>query len=336
MSEAGDLKRRRMLALLGGGAAASLLAGGLASLPRRPPDRRPEVGQPVLPGIRDQLRGAGLVMVTTSEEFYHIVRDPEGWVLPEKGRYPVRDTRILALGESLASMTYSQPMTRDPRKFDRIGVGDPLEGGTGALLEVGDGRGATFAKLIVGHRSGVTYIRKPDDLQVWAVAGEPTPPLQRAALWLDLDILAVEAADIVEVRAAPAGAPAYRILAGPDGYRLASPARMDSPALGFALRYAAEALARWAPVDVAPVERLVGAQPAGLYIARLRSGLEITARAAVHEGRGWLTVSSSASPGSGAEAEAETLNARAAGWAFGPAQTDWPAFTASLGEIARI
>ena len=117
-----------------------------------------------------------------------------------------------------------EAMTRDERKFDRIGLGDPATGGTGALLEVGDGQGNSFAKLLVGHRDGRSYVRKPDDLQAWAVAGAVMPPLQRGAAWLDLDVLEISAEQIAGADVRPAQGPAYRLVAAPGGgFALAPP-----------------------------------------------------------------------------------------------------------------
>ena len=110
MSEAADLRRRKVLLMMSGAAAVSVAAGAAASLPRLPPPARRETGQAILPGIRDRLAAAGLIMVTTQEETYHIVRDPDGWVIPEKGRYPVREERILALSQPIAHYAHIQEL----------------------------------------------------------------------------------------------------------------------------------------------------------------------------------------------------------------------------------
>jgi len=151
--------RKRILAIL---AASLLVVTAIGLLNTRPNDAeatREEVGQLVVPGLDERIDELGLIMVTTAYETYHLVRDPQGWVMTEKGGYPVADERIGALVEAVATMRYEEAMTRDARKFDLIGVGDPLSGGTGALLEIGNGRGDVYAKLIVGYRSGRSYVR---------------------------------------------------------------------------------------------------------------------------------------------------------------------------------
>ena len=178
---------------------------------------RSEVGRQVLPAFADKPGLISLVMVTTKEESYHLVRNGDEWVLAEKGSYPVTAAKMQELTEALSHMVYAEPMTRDERKFDRIGLGDPTAGGTGALLEVGDGQGNSFAKLIVGYRDGRSYVRKPDDLQAWEIGGAVMPPLQRAAAWLDLDLVKVAPGDIAGADVRPGQGPAYRVVAGPAG-----------------------------------------------------------------------------------------------------------------------
>jgi len=331
MSEAGDIRRRKALLWMAGGAAAAVSAGVVASLPGLPPPARRETGQAVLPGIRDRLAAAGLVMVTTEDETYHIVRDPDGWVIPEKGGYPVRDERILALGQALESIAYDRAMTRDPRKFDRLGLGDPLKGGTGALLEVGDGRGETFAKLIIGRRDGRTYIREPDDLQAWSVTGEDMPPLHRAARWLDLDVVSVEAADIREVRVEPAGSRPYRLLRTEDGRYALSPSQGRAPVAAFVLKLTAEVLTRFAPVDVAPASELAAVPPVGRHVTVLTGGVELRATAFRWRGQGWVTLEIVSPQGAGSAATASA--ARAQGWAFGLTESDWAAYVTPLESL---
>jgi hypothetical protein len=333
MSEAANLQRRRLLLMMSGGAAAALAAGGLASLPRSAPTARRETGQAILPGIRETLGAAGLIMVTTSEESYHIVRDPDGWVIPEKGRYPVREERILALGQALSSMAYDRAMTRDPRKFDRLGLGDPAEGGAGALLEAGDGHGETFVKLIVGRRDGRTYIRDPDDLQAWSVSGEDMPPLHRAARWLDLDIVSVTPDQISEVRVQSAASRPYRLVRTGDGAYALSPAMQGrAPAAAFLLKLVAEPLTRLAPTDVAPVSQLADAERAGTHTTVLANGAELRVTALRWRNQGWVTVEAAAPPGSGAPF-ATMISARANGWAFGLTESDWGAYTTPLDAL---
>lgn len=340
MSGVAARQRRRTVLWLAGAAGVATLLGAASFLPPPRPATRVEVGEKVLPGFAGNADKVGLVMVTTSDEAYHLVRNDDGWVLAEKGSYPVEAERIAELTRALAAIAYARPMTRDERKFDRIGLGDPAAGGTGALLEAGDGAGTSFAKLIVGYRDGRSYVRMPDDLQAWAVEGATLPPLQRGARWLDLDVVDVAPEEIADVRVRPAQGPSYRLVASDDTgqqFTLAPPHASRQPVAPLAPALAAQALSRFAPVDVARADTVATGAPLAEYVVRTRSGIAVI----VHSWRAndgfWVTIGAAAgeeaSPDSVAEAEA--INNRAAGWAFGLTELDWKPYSLPLGELVE-
>jgi len=324
MNAARAKQRRRSLLIAGSAAAAAMLLGALAWMPAGAGLQRSEVGKRVLPAFAGKQGLIQLIMVTTQEESYHLVRNDDGWVLAEKGSYPVTDAKIQELTEALSTITYAQAMTRDARKFDRIGLGDPATGGTGALLEVGDGKGNSFARLLVGHRDGRSFVRKPDDLQAWAVAGAVMPPLQRGAAWVDLGVLEISAEQIAGADVRPAQGPAYRLVAAPGGgFALAPPHdRLRVPA-ALAPTLTAQALARFAPTDVAPA----------LEVA---TGVVVVVRSWRKDERGWVTLSAAVAEGASpaATALADGINARAAPWAFALSELDWGTFSTPLNAIA--
>lgn len=338
MSEVGSRQRRRTLIVLGAAAGVCALLGAVSLLPPQQDLPRSEVGQRVLPAFESKTDLISLIMVSTEEETYHIVRNGDQWVLAEKGSYPVSPARIQDLTQALSVMTYGEAMTRDDRKFDRIGLGDPGVGGTGALLEVGDGNGNSFAKLVVGFRDGRSYVRKPDDLQAWAVQGAVIPPLQRAARWLDLDVVNVAPADIAEVDLRPAEGPAYRLVRMPDGgFGLGPPHHQRLVLAALGPKMVAEALARLAPVDVAPAGEVGIGAPLAEYIVRTKDGVAIVVRSWRAKERGWVTVSAATMEGAGPGALklAADINAKAAPWAFGLSELDWGTFSTPLSAIAE-
>jgi len=330
--------RRRSLFVLGGMAAAAVLLGALAWMPSGADLQRAEVGRPVLPAFASKSDHVSLIMVTTKEEAYHLVRNDDGWVLAEKGSYPVTDAKIQELTEALSHIAYGQPMTRDERKLDRIGLGDPAQGGTGALLEVGDGKGASFAKLLVGRRGGKSYIRKPDDLQAWEVDGALIPPLQRAIAWLDLDVVKLAGGEIAGADVRPAEGPAYRLAAqAGGGFALAPPFDRRRVIAPLAPAITAEALMRFLPIDVAPAGEIAAGAPAGSHITRLGSGIAIVLQAWRRGDRGWVTLSAATAEGASpdAVARAAAINAKAAPWAYRLTDVDWRVFMTPLNAIAE-
>lgn len=344
MSGAAAMARRRVVIWMGGAALIAALLGAASFLPPKEEQKRAEIGRLVLPAFASQAGKIGLIMVTTSEESYHIVRngDPSNpqWVLTEKGSYPVEADRIDRLAGTLSDMRFDRTMTREDKKFDRIGLGDPLEGGTGALIEVSDGSGEIFANLIVGYRDGRSYVREPDDLQAWAVAGGDMPPLQRAARWLDLDVVSVGAQQIADVQVRPTQGPGYRLVPLDDAgqqFALAPPYANRRVAAPYAPTLTALALSRFSPVDVAPANAIAAGVPVAQYIVRTRSGLAIIAQGWRPGERGWVTIGAAAAENASAAAvaEVEAINARAAGWAFALSELDWRTLTTPLAELVE-
>ncbi|HEX5006758.1 MAG TPA: DUF4340 domain-containing protein [Hyphomonadaceae bacterium] len=333
-------RRRRSILWVAGVAAFAALLGGLTFLPPARPPVRVEVGEKVLPDFAANADKVQLVMVTTADEVYHLVHNDDGWVLAEKGSYPVEPERIAELIRGLSAITYARPMTRDERKFDRIGLGDPAIGGTGALLEAGDGSGANFARLLVGYRDGRSYVRMTDDLQAWAVDGAVLPPLQRGARWLDLDVVDVEPDDIAEVLVRPAQGPAYRLLAADETGRqfmLAPPYASRQPVTNLAFAMAGQSLARLAPVDVARADAVAIGAPLAEHVTRLRSGVAVILHSWRADGRYWVTVGAAADERASPEAiaAANAINQRAAGWAFALTELDWKPFSLPLSELVE-
>lgn len=329
---------RRTLLILGGAAVVALALGVVAWMPPASELVRSEVGRQVLPAFASKAPLVGMVKVTTAEESYHIVKGPQGWVVAEKGGYPVTDAKIQELTEALSHVTYAKAMTRDDRKFDRIGLGDPAQQGTGALIEVSDGQGNDFAKLLVGYRDGQSYVRKPDDLQAWQVGNGVLPPLQRASAWLDLDVVRITPADIAGVDLRPQEGPPYRLLRTAQGAFVLAPPfdqRLLVAALGPKL--VAEALTRLSPTDVTASSRIAVGAPVAEHVTRLASGVAVVVRCWRVNDRGWVTVSAAVAEGASADAAgiAQAINDKTAPWAFALTELDWGTFATPLSALAE-
>lgn len=340
MTRVAAATRRRTVIWLAAVAGIAALLGAASFLPPPQPKARAEVGAPVLPGLAANAGKVNLVMVTTSEETYHLARNPTGWVLAEKGSFPVDAERIAELTRALTAIKYARPMTRDDKKFDRIGLGDPTKGGTGALIEVGDGSGNSFAKMIVGYRDGHSYVRMPDDLQAWAVDGATLPPLQRGARWLDLDVVGLAPPQILNVQVRPGKGPPYRLTpvdTSGQQFTLAPPYAARRVLASFAPTLAATALSRFAPIDVAPANSIATGAPLSQYIVRTRAGVAVIVQAWRSHDRGWVTIGAATGENATAEAKAgaESINKRAVGWAFALTELDWGAYTTPLAALVE-
>ena len=92
MSTIAAANRRRTIRWLAVAAGLAALLGALSFLPPARPPVRAEIGAKVLPDFAADADKVQLVMVTTSEEAYHLVRNDDGWVLAEKGSTEERVT----------------------------------------------------------------------------------------------------------------------------------------------------------------------------------------------------------------------------------------------------
>ncbi len=99
----------------------------------------------------------------------------------------------------------------------------------------------------------------------------------------------------------------------------------------------AEALARFAPVDVAPAGEVAVGSPIAEHITRTREGVAIVVRSWRANDASWVTVSAATMEGAGEAALmlAADINARAAPWAFGLNELDWGAYSTPLNAITQ-
>ncbi|MCG8440994.1 MAG: DUF4340 domain-containing protein [Caulobacterales bacterium] len=337
MTATGDLRRARtgrwaafFAVLMVSLAASALWRDSLAR-------RVDAVSGPVFPGWPEQLARAGVIMVTTADDSFHILREEDGWRLPERGAHPVSTDMLARLDRSLTELTYRARKTADPERLDRLGLGDPYERGRGALLDIASVHGEPLVSVIFGdpRPGGGVYLRFPGAAQSYVADAAP-PPLTRPADWLDLAVLQLTREEIASASVEPAEGPAYELTrpepAEPD-FALGEPAEGWTLMTRGAGNLIARAAVSLAFQDVRLASELTG-EPVARHVTRTFDGLEVTL--AVHEdGADSWVVASAASVDETAALAAADLNARVQGWAY-----RLPPFTAerlsrSLVDIAE-
>lgn len=311
-------RRRRRLLWLAGAAVAAL---GLAVLVSQPAAelRTQGGGGLAAPALASGQAQARRITITTTSSAFSVVRTPRGWVLPDRGDYPVKAEKVAALQQLLANLRLERPMTRDPAKLPRLNLGDPQAGGAGFQVQVQDEGAAYLVDLVLGVTDRGLYARKRGDTQAWAVRGE-APPTDAIADLLELRPIGLVAEDLVRLDIAPMSGPAYALLRDAPGAplqlgrpfsarRLQDAAMAEAPAL---------ALARLQPRDVAPAPSIGGA-PAARLIANSVEGLVVQADIHRQDEAYWVKITSPGVAPGAAEAVAErqrSLNAEFAPWAF--------------------
>lgn len=277
----------------------------------------------VIPNLDESIASGQRIVITSADASYRIERAQRGeesvWVMRDRGDYPVLASRLNQLTEGLQTLRYTRRMTSDASKHERLGVGDPREGGRGVLVQVEDGRGALLVNLILGVEPGGLYVRRPDEEQTWAAEGD-LPPLRDIASWLDLRPIEVEGEALSRVEVMPAVGRAYILGrdAPSDAWRIAAPA--IAPLSQSVVRAAAERLTTLEPRDVQPAPAIQGP-----VRARVRAitfdGVMIDAEIIEADQRLWVKlVARAGAPEQ--EQIALALNNRAAPWAYGLSDLD--------------
>lgn len=340
MSRPTPHKRRGFQALISLAAALGLLVlGGVVVWQDARIGQAPDVSGPVVPGWSEQAAEAARIRIETAQGEF-VMEEREGrWVMANRGDYPVRAERIAELDALFQGLQFTEAMTRDPDKFDRLGLGAPEEGGDGVRVTVSDAEGETLADLIVGRLRGERglYVRRPGGVRAYAAAG---PVLEATQLgdpgrWMGLDFWTHDASAIARAEIQPEFGPSWRVMrAGeaqryyelrePSGWRLVTAGAANGVATaGAQLRFR----------DVKPDQDVVGA-----YVARHAavtfSGLAYEMHFYAEGDERWVTIELAALADDAAP-RAEHFNARVAGWAFLVSPDAYERLTRALDQVAE-
>lgn len=190
------------LVLLAAGTAALIMDSGRGA--------RPAVDGPVLPGWSSIAGNAALIEIITPDTMFRMERGETGWTMPSRGHYPVRPEYLAELDAGLESLRYAAALTRDPERYDRLGVDDPETGRAGTRLTILDSDGMRLASLVVGNARGEDglYIRPAESERAFAVDGS-LPDIADPGRWLGLDFFNIEPSRIGRAYVVPEQGPAY-------------------------------------------------------------------------------------------------------------------------------
>lgn len=256
--------------------------------------------------------------------------------MPSRGGYPVRAERIAELDEALAALSYRRAMTRDPDKFPRLGLGDPLAGGDGVRLAVIDASGEALTRLVVGERrdGGGVYLRPVGAERAFAADGD-LPELGDPGRWLGLEFWDIDPSAVARARIRPETGPTWFVqraglasrnydLMEPDGWSLIT---------GGAANGVATAGARLRFRDVKPAGEVDGA-----FVARHAgvtfSGIAYTFDFVAEGEARWALIEVEARADDAAE-RAERLRRLTEGWAFRVSQDAYERLTRPLAGVAE-
>lgn len=325
-------KTVRTMGFIAGGLAAVLLA--LTLLGGHADRGHPRTGELVFPDLMNELGNSPTLRIQTADTVYTLKEIPSGWGLVESGGYPIRSDRMRVLADALRTLRWGDVKTRDPSKFDRIGLGDPKLDGAGALIEVLGEDDELLASLITGRKDERVYGRKlSDDALSFQLEGD-LPPLYTRQAWLDLDILQIPPEVVKSVRIVRPNGDSLLLAreagGGPRTFEPAPPNQDDRLISRLAAAGPALAITRFFPTDVKPASALK-TDWVGRHITVTHDALEVDTRA-YHEADGYYVTLRAVEAGNGAN-RAESINAKAEGWAFKLAEIDWVDFAPEISGI---
>lgn len=331
-------RRRGRQAIIAIAAAVLLLGAGAAAVWRDASlGERPEVSGPVVEGWNGFANTVERIEIITASDVFAMERTQAGWVMPSRGNYPVRPERIAALDEAMAALQFQRAMTRDADKFDRLGVGSPLQNGAGVRLTVLDGEQSVLADLIVGtptpDGSGL-YLRPAGDGRAYSALGA-LPDLSDPGYWLGLTFWDIDPSAIAAARISPEQGPSWSVqraglaarnheLMEPEGWRfITGGAANGVAAAGGRLRFR----------DVKPAGELVGAFTAS-HAGQTFSGIGYQFNFVAEGEDRWATIEVRALADD-ARVRAERLQGFVEGWAFKVSEDAYERLTRSLDQVAE-
>lgn len=336
MSNSHHQNRRRTVFGLAGVTIGLWLLLGLTSLTNGPTgNTHSRMGAAVLGGFSQTRADSQKIRFTLADESYTLARTASGWTLEETGGYPVRPDRLAELAGGLETLSFDERRTDDPYKHDRIGLGNPAEGGNGALIEVFGQDSDLMHSLIIGRKNDTLYVRDPEQAQTYRAEGN-VPPFYNRRAWLDLDIIQIDPSAIRSVRITDAaGRSLY--LRRDEGNNARSfrpaPPNQDDPLISrLAASSTALAITRLTPADVKPASDLT-TQPIARHISETFDGLEVDLHAYREPYGLWVTLRA-IEAGEGAR-RAAAINQKAEGWAFRISDYDFQDFSPDVSSIVE-
>ena len=295
---------------------------GVAPTSLHQQDEAVVAGTPVFPGIAAKLGTAARIEITHQTQTLGIDSKNGQWGLADKGGYPVQLDKLRELFTGLTDLRLTEPRTKDPAEYGRLGVDEPSATSTASLLRVLDQAGHPLAELIAGHRRVRTqgevpdtvYVRRPGEAQSWLAEGR-IPADADPQLWIARDIVNIASGRIVSV-VVTRGEEKLEFAREGDKLVMKSPA--DHPKLDdYKMEDVARAYENLTLTDVKPAAQQPG-EAVGSSVFTTADGMALSARAfkAGTGDKAELWAQFAATGEGAAKAQADHLQAKLAGWSY--------------------
>lgn len=324
-------RRQRIVIALGGATLVAVVFAALATMQRADERTRHFEPRPLFPGLTERLNDVGEIAIESAEGSFHVrLTDDQGWVVVERDLFPADLGTVRATAIGIAELELVEPKTARAEWLGQLGLEAPADGGAPAdgdeaiRIVLSDATGNVMADLLVGDGQATAdaqgrrdiYVRRTDQTQAWRARSFLTPQADLGA-WLDKNVLDIARDRIGATTVRPVAGPTYsvsrtsphepdfQLVDMPAGRELLYPGVTDS---------VATAITRFDFEDVRARGEL-DFRAAAEIETRTFDGLIVTLQLTVEDGAHWAAMSVEAGTDE-AQAEAQTLNAQLAGWAF--------------------
>ena len=149
----------------------------------------------VVPGLIGRVNDVATIELVKGKEQVRVQRTADGWVMPDRGGYPVKFEVVKQNIVTMAELKTVEPKTAKADLYSRIEVEDPAGPDTkSAQMTFKDQDGKLIASMIIGRKryapiggKDMVYVRKPGETRAWLAEGvfEVRTP---APEWLVKDI----------------------------------------------------------------------------------------------------------------------------------------------------
>lgn len=283
--------------------------------------------EPFLAGFSAAADSAHSIRIVSPDaDPVEISRKGTEWVLVSRNDYPANTANLRQLFVALASARLVEEKTSNPDNYDKLGVDDPEQGGSGVKLVITGDNAAWSVILGKSAQADYRYARVAGSATSYLIDRNPEVPVD-ASGWLRPEILDVQSGAVrkvsirhsdgetIEIEKGTAEERDFNLLAVPEGRE------PSYPTVGNGI---AGALAGLELDDVRPA---ADSEATSTAVFETWNGLTITAEVYAEDDETWIsirvqqgTVDSVEEDGSAAETEveesADSINGRVAGWQY--------------------
>jgi hypothetical protein len=133
----------------------------------------------VVPGLIARVNDVASIEVVKGKEQVRVERTADGWIMPDRGGYPVKFEVVKQNIVTMAELKTVEPKTAKADLHSRIEVEDPAGADTkSAQMTFKDQDGKVIASMIIGRKryapiggKDMVYVRKPGDNRAWLAEG---------------------------------------------------------------------------------------------------------------------------------------------------------------------